>query len=172
MSATPERIAIGGYSPGTLGPVLDIMMAQYISSHRVGFTFEARMATDIVGFLHKFEATQDRFLIPRAGPRVLGSLAVEGDRNPRNWAQLRWFVLRPETRGQGLGRRMLAEALDFARSVGFAGLYLETMAGLDAAAHLYRATGFKLVRETPGEKWGTGIVVQHYELPLASAVRA
>lgn len=161
-------IEIGGYAPGTLGPVLDIMMEQYIRSHGAGFTFEARMATDIVAFLHNFDPTQDRFLIPRTGRRVLGALAVEGDRNPRNWAQLRWFVLRPETRGQGLGRRMLGEALDFARTAGFAGLYLETMAGLDAAAHLYRAAGFKLVRETPGEKWGAGIVVQHYELPLAA----
>lgn len=166
MSAL-ERIEIGGYRPGALGPVLEIMMAQYTRSHRVGPMFEARMATAMAEFLRKFDPAQDLFLIPRVGPRVVGSLAVEGDRDPRNWAQLRWFVLSPETRGRGIGRRMLTDALDFARAAGFAGVYLETMAGLDAAAHLYRASGFRLVREEPGDKWGAGIVVHHFELRLA-----
>lgn len=168
MSAL-ERIEIGGYRPGTLGPVLEIMMAQYTRSHRVGPTFEARMATGMADFLRKFDPSRDLFLIPRLGPRVVGSLAVEGDRNPRNWAQLRWFVLSPEIRGRGIGRRMLGDALDFARAAGFAGVYLETMAGLDAAAHLYRASGFRLVREEPGVKWGAGIVVHHFELDLAAS---
>lgn len=165
MSAA-DRIELGGYTPGTLGRVLEIMMAQYTASHGVGPQFEARMAAAMADFLRKFDASRDLFLVPRAGPRIVGSLAVESDRDARNWAQLRWFVLSPELRGRGLGRRMLDEALEFSRRAGFAGVYLETMAGLDAAAHLYRAAGFQLVGEASGEKWGAGIIEHHFELRL------
>lgn len=163
-----DRVEFGGYQPGTLGQVLDLMMAQYCRSHGVGLPFELRMATAMAEFLRKFDPRYDLLLIPRLGERAVGSLAIEADRAPRNWAHLRWFLLSPELRGHGLGRRMLADALAFCRSRGFAGVYLETMAGLDAAAHLYRSSGFRLTGEAPGDRWGAGIIEQQFELPLSA----
>jgi hypothetical protein len=63
---------------------------------------------------------------------------------------------------------MLADALAFCRNAGFASVYLETMAGLDAAAHLYRSSGVRLTGEAPGDKWGAGIIEQQLELPLSA----
>lgn len=58
-------------------------------------------------------------------------------------AELRRMFVRPALRDCGLGRRLVATAIDFARAAGHAALYLEndpnTMA---AAAHLYRSFGF------------------------------
>ncbi len=58
-------------------------------------------------------------------------------------AELRRMFVRPALRGHGVGRRLVATAIDFAHAAGYAALYLEndpnTMA---AAAHLYRSFGF------------------------------
>ena len=79
---------------------------------------------------------------------------------------VRWFVLRPELRGRGLGRAMLGELLAHAREAGMHQLSLETFSALRTAAHLYRDAGFRVVWEREIDIWGPPIVYQHYELRL------
>lgn len=58
-------------------------------------------------------------------------------------AELRKLYLRPEARGQGLGRRLLAHALDVARGQGFEVVELQTASTLDRAVAMYRRAGFE-----------------------------
>ena len=55
--------------------------------------------------------------------------------------RVRWFVLRPELRGQGIGRQMLCELVEEARVQGMRRLELETFSALTTAGHLYRSVG-------------------------------
>lgn len=81
--------------------------------------------------------------------------------------RVRLFLLEPELRGQGLGRRMLGELLGAARDAGYERLTLATFSDLRAAAHLYREAGFRVVREEHAPRWGRGdFNYQHYELAL------
>jgi GNAT superfamily N-acetyltransferase len=113
------------------------------------------------------------WLIERAGA-VAGSLAltVEPERagdtgaGPARVGRVRWFVLDRSLRGRGLGRALMAELLDEARAAGLAELELETFAALSAAAHIYRAAGFRVVSEREREDWGRPITYQRYELHL------
>lgn len=54
----------------------------------------------------------------------------------------------PSARGLGVGRRLLEEAVRFARGLGASRLYLSTTPFLGAAIALYRSFGFAVV---PGE---------------------
>lgn len=56
--------------------------------------------------------------------------------------QLRWVVLTPETRGLGLGRRLLKAAMAHAAAQDWNSVYLETTDGLDASMALYKRLGF------------------------------
>jgi|SRR5579884_172236 len=106
------------------------------------------------------------WLVERAGePELAGSLALtdEGDRR----GQVRWFVLVPELRGQGLGRALLEQLLASARAAGMRRLELETFSALTSAAHLYREAGFRAVWERERTDWGSPITYQHYELELS-----
>jgi GNAT superfamily N-acetyltransferase len=47
------------------------------------------------------------------------------------------------TRGQGLGRRIMLYAIEYARSIGAQRLYLETSHKLLNAIHLYESVGFR-----------------------------
>ena len=56
--------------------------------------------------------------------------------------ELRKMYFLPELRGRGAGHAMLEHCLAAARGFGFQHCYLETLTGMDAAQHLYRAHGF------------------------------
>ena len=56
--------------------------------------------------------------------------------------ELRKMYFLPEARGLGAGHAMLTRCLETARDFGFKRCYLETLTGMDAAQHLYRAHGF------------------------------
>jgi len=81
--------------------------------------------------------------------------------------RVRLFLLAEQLRGLGLGRRLLGELLDLARSHGYERLTLATFADLRSAAHLYRDAGFTVVREERAPRWGReDFTYQHYELEL------
>ena len=83
-------------------------------------------------------------------------------------AQLRWFLVQPEARGEGLGKLLLQQAIDFSRVAGYHRIILWTVSQLEAAAHLYRATGFKKVQEIPARRWGVDVIEEQYALWLVS----
>ncbi len=58
--------------------------------------------------------------------------------------QLRWVVLTPETRGLGLGGKLLDAAMTHAGAQGWKSIYLETTDGLEASMALYRKLGFEM----------------------------
>lgn len=67
--------------------------------------------------------------------------------------ELRKMYFLPELRGRGMGRALLTELLAQARRLGYRRCYLETLSGMDAAAHLYEQLGF---RRIPARQGATG----------------
>ena len=95
-------------------------------------------------------------------------LSDEGDGE----AAIRWVVLSPEVRGNGLGRRLLGEMLAFAEDHGYRRVWLETFSDLQAAAHLYREHGFVVTSADTAPRWGReSITFQRYELELEARAR-
>ncbi len=62
---------------------------------------------------------------------------------PDKRCQLRKMYLASAHRGRGLGKRLLQQALNRARQLGFQRIELETANSLEAAIHLYKSFGFK-----------------------------
>ncbi len=57
------------------------------------------------------------------------------------------MAVSPETRGQGIGRKLLEHVIQQSRERGATRLYLETNKKLENAVHLYAALGFKAIPE-------------------------
>ena len=77
--------------------------------------------------------------------------------------ELKRMYLRQAQRGRGLGKRLLATALDWARANGAASVKLDTTESMQAARALYEAYGF---RRVPGEVPRQGQRRLLYELRL------
>jgi GNAT superfamily N-acetyltransferase len=157
------RIEIGGYCPGTVGRVVE-MHAEYYHRHwGFGLFFEAKVATELAEFLCRFEKGRDGFWTLLNGARVEGAIAIDGLKAATTGAHLRWFIVSTELKGSGWGRRLITEAVTFCDRQSYPRIGLWTFAGLDAARHLYEASGFRLVSQGEGEQWGTRVVEQRFE---------
>lgn len=81
-------------------------------------------------------------------------------------AKLRLFLLIPQARGLGLGKRLLATCVEFARASGYSEMELWTHESHKAACALYRATGWQLEASRPVRSFGVDLVEQSWRRQL------
>jgi RimJ/RimL family protein N-acetyltransferase len=84
----------------------------------------------------------DRWYVIEAEAHPIGTIALYGfsaDGTEAKWGR---FVVTPERRGQGWGRRALTLLVDHARELGVRRLRCEVLAGNAGAEALYRRLGF------------------------------
>lgn len=90
-----------------------------------------------------------RLRVAVAEGRVMG-YALVLLRAGSGWARLYSIAVDPAARGQGLGRRLLADAERQARAAGRGGLRLEVRQDNAAAVALYEAAGYRRLAALPG----------------------
>jgi DNA-binding MarR family transcriptional regulator/GNAT superfamily N-acetyltransferase len=81
-------------------------------------------------------------------------------------ARLRLLLVEPWARGLGLGTKLVAQCLDFARQVGYADIVLLTYDQLAAARRIYQAAGFTLDREHAEDAFGHRMMCQTWSRAL------
>ncbi len=149
--------------PDDVGRIVSFHGVIYAREYGFDPTFEAYVAGPLAAFVQS-RSGRERLWIAETGEQLVGCIAIV-KRSP-DLAQLRWFLVHPACRGEGLGKRLLGDAIDFCRTCGYQTVTLWTVAGLAAAAHLYRSAGFRKVEEKPGHLWGVDVVEERYELKL------
>jgi N-acetylglutamate synthase-like GNAT family acetyltransferase len=149
--------------PGDVGTIIHLHGVLYAREYGFDPTFEAYVAGPLSGFVIA-AADRERIWIAEQDGRIVGCVAIVAA-SPET-AQLRWYLVDPSARGVGLGKRLLQEAVAFARECGYESIILWTVSALAAAAHLYRSAGFRKVEEKPGRMWGVDVVEEKYELVL------
>ena len=155
------------FRPRDLGAIVAHHKEIYPREYRVDSGFVDHVAATVERAVKRgFPSAREAIWIVEHRGRHAGSIALtdEGD----HAAALRWVLLDPGVRGQGLGRELVGEALAKAEQLGYRRVWLDTFSELETAAHLYRAHGFKVISEDAAPRWGRDrIVYQHYEVELA-----
>jgi GNAT superfamily N-acetyltransferase len=149
--------------PGDVGAVVSMHGLLYAREYDFDSTFEAYVAAPLAEFVMRGSPRERLWLAEHDG-EVVGSIAIVAESEPV--AQLRWFLVAPEARGTGLGRRLIQEAMAFSRDAGYECVILWTISALHAAAHVYRSAGFERVESIPGRRWGVNVVEEKYRLRL------
>ena len=125
--------------------------------------FEIYVAESVREFYQKHDPSRERVWVCEHLNRMVGFLLLM---NRGEAAQLRFFVILPEYRGIGLGKKLMDLFMDFLRACGYRSAYLLTVDELPAAAALYTRHGFRLVEEKPSTAFGKPLYEHRYELEL------
>ena len=104
-------------------------------------------------------------LIAERGGERLGCVFLVNDEAP-GVARLRLLMIEPAARGLGLGKRLVAECVAFARSAGYREIVLWTHAVLLAARGIYAAAGFQLEETWTHDDFGAPEVSETWRLIL------
>jgi GNAT superfamily N-acetyltransferase len=147
--------------PGDIGYLTRLHGIVYQTEYGYDITFEAYVGGGIADFIKSFEPARDRIWLAEAHRQIIGSIAIVG--RSRRKAQLRWFFVRPDYRGQGVGKALLSEALRFAKGK-YKTIFLWTTSELDAARHLYVDVGFRKTRERRHAIWGKIVKEERYDV--------
>jgi GNAT superfamily N-acetyltransferase len=159
------RMRIGGYTPGSIGRVVELHGKYYARDWRFGAFFEAKIANELGELVARFDPACDGFWVATESEDVVGAVVVDGANAPAE-ARLRFFIVADDHRGKGLGGRLMSTALDFCRDAGYRSVFLTTFAGLDAARALYERHGFVLTDERTERTWGEPVTEQRFQLQL------
>ena len=165
MNTSAEVTIRHDLQPGDIGRVTEQHGVLYASEYGFDHRFEAYVAEGLGEFGRIARADRDRLWLAEVDGRLVGSIAILGREDGE--AQLRWYLVAPEARGRGLGRRLLDTSIQFCRDAGYSSIDLWTVDPLHDAARRYTAAGFRLTEESaPASPWGVTLSEQRYDLKL------
>ena len=151
--------------PGDIGYVIYLHGFLYSKEYNFGISFESYVALGLHDFCQQYDASKDCVWVCEHEGKIVGFLLLM--HRPDNSAQLRYFILSPEYRGIGLGRKLMNLFMDFFHSKGYRSAFLWTTNEQHAAAHLYKSKGFVLTEETNSTAFGKPLKEQRYDLMLS-----
>ena len=165
LDAPASKVELRDLLPGDAGWLIQQHGEHYAQSDGFDTSFEALVAEILADFLCNKVDGVDRAWIAARGGQRLGSIFCVKSGEP-GVAKLRLFYLVPQSRGTGLGQRLLDACIAHARDTGHRKLVLWTHESHRAAGAIYAKNGFKLIASEPVHSFGVDMVQQSWELNL------
>jgi DNA-binding MarR family transcriptional regulator/N-acetylglutamate synthase-like GNAT family acetyltransferase len=152
------------HQPGDMGWIVYRQGVLYQQEYGYDEDFEALCAEIVAHFIQNFDAKRERCWIAERDGEVAGSvfLVVKS----KTVAKLRLLYVEPATRGLGIGSRLVSECVRFARQAGYKKMVLWTQSELDAARHIYKKAGFRVVEKKKHHSFSKDLVAETWELEL------
>ena len=161
---SPPPAILRNHRPGDMGWVVQSHGAFYAGVYGFDASFEALVAEITAKFLTSFDASRERCWIAELEGVPVGSVFLV--KHSDDVAKLRLLLVDPAGRGQGLGKRLVGECVDFAKACGYRKITLWTQSILVAARGVYQNAGFKLVASEPHRSFGQSLIGETWEREL------
>lgn len=150
--------------PGDAGALIHLHGWVYAKECGYNHIFEGYVCKTFYKLLQTYSPNKDRFWLAEADNEIVGSIAVIGHSDER--AQIRWFILHPDYRGMGIGKKLIEDAIAYCREKGYRSVFLETTEDQETAIAMYTKQGFVKIKEQENDAWGVRHIEQTYELEL------
>jgi DNA-binding MarR family transcriptional regulator/GNAT superfamily N-acetyltransferase len=152
------------YQPGDMGWVVHRQGVLYAQEYGYDEQFEALAAEIVAKFIQHYDAKRERCWIAEKDGEVVGSVFLVA--KSKTTAKLRLLFVEPSARGLGIGSRLVGECVRFARQAGYKKMVLWTQSELDAARHIYKQAGFRVLEKERHHSFGKNLVAESWELAL------
>ena len=159
----PTAFVLRAPVPGDLGWVIQRNGALYAQEYGWDASYEALVARIVADYAGRDDAGEAAWIAELDGSPAGCVFCM---RKSAATAQLRLLLVEPRARGRGLGARLVAECLAFARRAGYTEIVLWTNDILTSARHIYQRAGFELVDSEPHHSFGHDLVGQNWRLAL------
>jgi DNA-binding MarR family transcriptional regulator/N-acetylglutamate synthase-like GNAT family acetyltransferase len=150
--------------PGDMGYVVQSHGALYAREYGFDAGFEALVAEIVAKFITSYDPSRERCWIADISGEPVGSVFLV--KASDEIAKLRLLLLDPAARGRGLGQRLVAECISFARACGYRRMTLWTQSILIGARRIYQDAGFSLVATEPHRSFGQDLIGETWEREL------
>jgi N-acetylglutamate synthase-like GNAT family acetyltransferase len=147
-----------------MGWVVQRHGALYAQEYGFDEQFEGLVAGVVAKFVERYDPRRERCWIAEKDGELVGSVFLV--QRSRTVAQLRLLLVDPKARGVGIGARLVAECVRFARQAHYRKVTLWTNSVLRAARHIYAAAGFAMVHRERHRSFGRPLVGETWELVL------
>jgi len=164
-ASPPAAFVLRPPVPGDLGWVVQRHGALYAVEYGWDASFEALVARIVADYAARDDHRGEAVWIAELDGEPAGCVFCV--RKTGTTAQLRLLLVEPRARGLGMGGRLVAECVSFARRAGYREIVLWTNDVLYAARRIYQRAGFQLVSSQPHHAFGHDLVEQDWRLPLA-----
>ncbi|MBV8494466.1 MAG: MarR family transcriptional regulator [Alphaproteobacteria bacterium] len=163
-SAALPAYVLRPHRPGDIGWITWRHGVLYAAEYGWDERFEAMVAAIMARFVENFDVRRECCWIAEQEGEPVGSVALVDD--GQEVARLRVLLVEPRARGHGIGRRLVAECVRFARRGGYRKIVLSTYSVLAAARRIYEAAGFRLVERHKERAYGKRLISETWEIAL------
>jgi GNAT superfamily N-acetyltransferase len=164
---TPGRpITIRTHRVGDAGWAIERHAQLYADEFGWNIEFEALVATLFAQFVSRHDPASERFWVAELDGERVGCVFLVRNAEDPGAGQLRCLLVDPKGRGQGVGRRLVGECIDFAKRAGYERIMLWTNDVLVPARSIYESVGFDLVKEERHHSFGHDLMGQIWSREL------
>lgn len=159
-----DKWTLRPHRPGDMGLIIHSHAVQFAQDYGWNEEFEALVAERTAEFIRNFDPARERCWLAEHQGRMVGSLCLV--RVKEDVAELRLPFVASEARNLGIGKAMLAEALRFARHVGYKKITMWTESIHEHARDIFEDAGLRVMREIQHHRFGKDLTGQHWEMEL------
>jgi len=124
--------------------IVDAHWRTYTEEYQYDRSFIEFFTNPILPYYKNLDLGKENMWILEIDGKPKGTISIM--KIDENTAQLRWFLIEPEARNSGYGKKLIQQAIQFCKDNDYKTIFLWTNSILTTARKIYERNGFKLTK--------------------------